>query len=366
MFDITIIIPVYNAGKYLKELLQSIITQSFDYKRIEVIMVDDCSTDNSREIMNEYSLKYENFKAVFLEKNNKIAGKARNVGMELSHGKYLMFADADDFYPEKAIEKMYQEIENKNADFIIGNYINTDEDGTIWEKPIFDIEKYQEIKLDIKDYNKSFFVLNGSSCNKIYRTEFVKSNNLTFLEGVPGEDAYFVNGCFLNSSNAYYIPYTMYCYRQRNGNKQNTSVSHSCSSGYFSGINIAYKEIYREFKEKNQIAFYRYTYAKNMSYMLYKFIDSKSLTDNERIDILKNMRWFYELSVKLKVPACQKAQEMIVEKIIEENYEEAINYCKIVQDIRDYLPKEIREDMSRPDAKMYENIGIYDKEYQGK
>lgn len=83
-----------------------------------------------------------------------------------------------------------------------------------------------------------------------------------------------------------------------------------------------------------------------MSYMLYKFIDSTSLTDEERVEILKEMRWFYELSVTLKVPACQKAQQMIVHKIIDEDYEEAINYCKIVADIRTYLPKEVSEDMS--------------------
>lgn len=365
MYEITITIPVYNAGKYLGDLLESIIHQTFDYKKIEVIMVDDCSTDNSREVMDAYAKQYTNFISVKLDKNHKVAGTARNKGMKLAHGKYLMFADADDFYPQDAIQIMYDAIESKQADFIIGNYINTDEDGTLWEKPIFNIEKYQEFKLDIQDYTKSFFVLNGSSCNKIYRRDFVEKHQLKFLEGVPAEDAYFVNGCFLNAKIAYYIPNVMYCYRQVDSHK-GASVSHMCSKGYFEGINTAYKAIYEEFKEKNQLAFYRYTYAKNMSYMLYKFIDSKVITDEEKIEVLKEMRWFYCLSDTLKVPACQKAQEMIVDKIVEEDYEEAINYCKIVQDIRSYLPKQVREDMSRPDADMYQKISNYDEEYQGK
>lgn len=98
--------------------------------------------------------------------------------------------------------------------------------------------------------------------------------------------------------------------------------------------------------------------------MLYKFIDSTTLTDEERIDVMKEMRWFYELSEKLQVPACQMAQSMIVNKIIEEDYEEALNYCKIVADIRTFLPKEVRENMSRPDAKMYQKIGKFDEDYE--
>ena len=104
-------------------------------------------------------------------------------------------------------------------------------------------------------------------------------------------------------------------------------------------------------------------YAKNMSYMLYKFIDSTLLTDAQRVQTLKNMHWFYELSKTLKVPAAQKAQQMIIGKILENNFEEAVNYCKIVADIRTYVPKQVREDMSRPDASMYQKISQYDEEY---
>ena len=190
-YKITLTIPVYNAGKYIRTLLESIVNQTMSLSDIEVIMVDDLSTDNSREIMDEYAEKYGNFISIKLPKNNKIAGTARNKGMELAHGKYLMFADADDFLPKNAMQIMYDAIESKNADFITANYINADEDGTVWEKPIFNLEKYKEFKLNINDYTKSFFVLNGSACNKIYRKEFIKKHNIKFLEGIPAEDAYF-------------------------------------------------------------------------------------------------------------------------------------------------------------------------------
>lgn len=364
MYKITMTVPVYNAGKYLSDLMESLINQTMDFKEIQVIMVDDCSTDNSREIMKKYSDKYENIESIFLEENSGVAGKARNEGMKLAKGKYLMFADADDFLTKDACEMMYKNMEEKNADFITANYINADEDGTVWNVPIFSYEKYKDFKLSITDYDKSFFIMNSSACNKIFRREFVEKHNIKFLEGVPGEDAYFTTSCFMKAKTVYYVSKVMYCYRQRNKTAGTKSVSFNCSRDYFSRINRSYRAIYENFRDNGFISFYRYVYAKNMSYMLYKFIDSTLLSDDERVDILKEMKWFYELSVELKVPACQMAQTMIIKKILEDNYGEAINYCKVVADIRKYLPKEIRESMSRPDSDMYKEIGKFDSEYE--
>lgn len=366
MYKITLVIPIYNSGKYLEYLLESVIRQTLDFKDVQVVMVDDCSTDNSRVIMDKYEKKYDNFFSIKLNRNHKVAGTARNAGIEIAKGKYLMFSDADDFFIKDSFEKMYNEIEEKNADFVTANYINTDEDGTLWDKPIFDKQKYTNFKLSITDYDKSFFILNSSACNKIFRTDFVYKHNIRFLEGVPAEDAYFTTSCFMKSSTVYYINDVMYCYRQRNKNSSTKSVSFNCSKEYFDNINSAYMQIYENFKRNNYIGFYRYTYAKNMSYMLYKFIDSKLLSFEDRIDILKNMRWFYKLSKILKVPPCQVEQEMIIDKIIVEDYFEAINYCKIISNIRDKLPKEIKENLSRPDAAMYKTISENDNEFKNR
>ena len=367
MYKISIIIPIYNSEKYLEYLLENIINQTMDFKEMQVIMVDDLSKDNSSKIMDKYAKKYDNFISVKLDKNHKIAGTARNEGVKRAKGKYLMFADSDDFFTKDACQIMYDEIESKNADFITANYINADFDGTVWDKPIFDQEIYKDFKLSIRDYDKSFYILNSSVCNKIFRRSFVEENNIKFLEGVPAEDAYFTTSCFMKSKKAYYTNKVIYCYRQRNqGNKKTKSVSFNCSRDYFTRINKAYKQIYENFTQNGHLHFYRYTYAKNMSYMLYKFIDSSSLTDEQRIEILEEMRWFYELSRELKVPAAQKSQRMIIDKIIEGKDEEAINYCKIIADIRTTLPKEIKENMSRPDSKMYKELSKYDEDFKRK
>ncbi len=367
MYKISIIIPIYNVENYLANLLDSIIDQTMNFKDIQVIMVDDCSTDNSREIMEKYSNEYDNFESIFLTENSGVAGKARNEGMKVAKAKYLMFADSDDFYPKDACEILYNTIEEKDADFITANYINADYDGAVWDEPIFNQKKYKDFKLSITDYDKSFFILNSSACNKIFRKSFIDKNKIKFLEGVPAEDAYFTTSCFMKSDKVYYNSKIIYCYRQRNqGDRRSKSVSFRCSRDYFAKINKAYKIIYENFKSNKQLAFYRYTYAKNMSYMIYKFIDSDILTKAQRIDILKEMKWFYELSKELKIPAVQECQQMIIDKILSEEYEVAIDYCKIIAEIRKMLTKEMREKMSKPDAKMYSEISKYDNEFIGK
>lgn len=363
MYKISIIIPIYNAEKYLRHLLETIVGQTMDFQQIQVIMVDDLSTDKSRDIMDEYQNKYTNFVSVKLQENHKIAGTARNEGLKHATGKYLMFADSDDFFTKDACKIMYEAMEEKQADFITANYINADQNGQVWKVPIFDYNLYTDFKLSITDYNKSFFILNSSVCNKIFRRSFIEENHICFLEGVPGEDAYFTTSSFMKSKNVYYIKDVIYCYRQRNRNNKTKSVSFYCSKDYFDRINKSYKAIYNNFRKNGFIRFYRYVYAKNMSYMLYKFIDSKLITEAQREQVLKDMHWFYELSVTLKVPAAQKCQTMIINKILEGDYKEAVNYCKIVADIREFLPKELQESMSRPDAKMYQEIGKYDEEY---
>ena len=354
MYKITVIIPVYNNEKYLKSLFRSIKNQTFGFENIQVIMIDDESNDSSIEIMNRYSKKYQNVLSFYIDKNSGAAGMPRNIGLKNANGKYIMFADSDDFFPKNAFEILYNEIEEKNADFVTGNYINTDSEGKMYKKPVFDLDKYKNFKLSIYDYDKSFYVLSSSVCNKIFKKSFIDKHNICFLECAKAEDAHFTMSCFLETDNAYYIDNIIYCYRQRNVNQK--SISFNCDKKYFDSINKTYKAIYNNFKSHNQIKFYRFVYAKNVSYILYKFIDHSILTYEEKIEVLKSMHWFYLLSKKLNVPACQKAQRMVIEKIVSENYDEAIKYCEIIADIRSYLSKEVRENMSKPDSDMYKAI----------
>lgn len=351
MEKISIIVPVYNVEKYLKECVESILKQT--YSNIEILLVDDGSKDSSPTICDEYAKKYSKVKVI--HKENGGLSSARNAGLDniSKDTTYVMFADSDDLLTPNACELMEKEITTKHADFVIGNYQNCTEDGVLWDNPVFDKTKYTNFKLDIKDYKKSFYIMNSSACNKIFRLSFIEKLNLRFVEGVPAEDAIFTTYCFIKSENVYYINDVMYVYRQR---ENASSISTNCSYKYFTGISKAYKIIYTNFKDNDEINFYRCFYAKSMTYMLYKFIDSKLLTDEERLEVLADMRWFYKLSVDLNVPACQESLSVIINKIIGGDYKDAIDICRVVADIRVKLPKEIKESMSKPSADMYDRL----------
>lgn len=357
MEKVSVIIPIYNVEKYLRESIDSVINQT--YKNLEIILVDDESQDNCGAICEEYAKKDDRIKVI--HKKNGGLSDARNKGLEIATGEYIMFLDSDDFFEINACEVLYNEISSKKADMVTANYIQVDDDGTKWEKPIFDVNKFRNFEISINDFGDSFYVMNSPVCNKIFRKKFLDEINVKFQFGLPAEDAMFTMYCFIRAKKVYYIQDIIFNYRQRN-NK--TSISNNCSLEYFKGISKAYKILYDDFKSNNKLAYYRYFYAKSLSYMLYKFIDSDVMEYDEKIESLKTMRWFYKLSEELEIPTCQRSMMLIVDSIINERYDEAINYCKIIKEVRQFVPKELRGSMSKPDSKMYSEISKLDYKFE--
>lgn len=96
MIKITVIVPIFNMEKYIRTCLESILEQTL--KEIEIICIDDGSTDHTREIISCFQKQHQSI--IYVKQENRGAGPARNLGMELATGKYLAFMDADDFYPD--------------------------------------------------------------------------------------------------------------------------------------------------------------------------------------------------------------------------------------------------------------------------
>lgn len=345
---ISIIVPTYNVEKYIDKALKSIVKQT--YKNLEIILIDDESKDSSIEICEKYMKQDKRIKIIH-QKNKGLSG-ARNTGLEVATGEYIMFIDPDDIFEIDACENLYKEIEKTNADYVIANYRNMDEDDTKWKKPAFDTEKYKKMKVSIENPIKCFYVMNSGVWNKIFRKEFLDEIGAKFVEKVPAEDAIFATYCFIKAKKVYYTPEVVYNYRLR----QSDSISSSCSKEYFLGINRAYKMIYNNFKENDRLDYYRFFYAKSMNYILYKFIDSELLTVEERIDILDKMKWFYLLSDELKVPTTLKPVKYIIESIINKDYSQVLKYCEILAQIRKIMPKESKEKMSKPSVSTYKEI----------
>ena len=118
---ITVIVPVYNVENYLEKCLDSLINQT--YKNIEIIVINDGSTDNQGEICQEYAQKDN--RIVYIEKENGGLSDARNVGLDKMTGSYVTFIDSDDWIEQDYIETLYKKIVEYQADIAVGNYILT-------------------------------------------------------------------------------------------------------------------------------------------------------------------------------------------------------------------------------------------------
>ncbi|WP_052948827.1 glycosyltransferase family 2 protein [Mesobacillus campisalis] len=126
---VSVVTPVYNAEKYLRKTIDSVINQTIGFDHIEYLLVDDCSTDSSRDILLEYSSRYENIIAVFLECNTGTPGQPRNLGIQLSSSEYITFLDADDWLEPNGLEILHNILEETGDDYIVGKTIQLKSDG---------------------------------------------------------------------------------------------------------------------------------------------------------------------------------------------------------------------------------------------
>lgn len=118
MEKISVIIPVYNDEKYLAQCLDSVLRQT--YSNIEIILVDDGSTDSTPELCEKYREKYANIR--ILHKKNGGVGSSRNAGLEMATGEYILFVDHDDLLSETHIEELYKLLKKNDADIAVGNF----------------------------------------------------------------------------------------------------------------------------------------------------------------------------------------------------------------------------------------------------
>lgn len=348
MYKVSVVVPIYNMEQYLIEALESIVNQTIGFENIQVILVNDGSTDNSKQIIDEYAQKYANVQALNLTQKSGAAGKPRNEGIKHVEAPYMMFLDPDDLFAEDAIEKMYNAAIRENVDIVTGNYVYMEENGRKWDKKVFDEGRFPNFRFSDKDFSDSFFVFNSACWNKIFKTEVIKGNNIQFLEGVPAEDAYFTYASLLVANDIYYIKDTINYYRRRS-NSGALSVSWDRSLRYFKNISYAYKKIYELFEKSNKMGLFRYFYSKTLTSIFYKVVDTNIMSSEEKQEALKELRWFFLIRNDVQVGPCQQSLEYVFEKVDDEKYYDAVKCCDVIREMRTYIEKDIREGMSKPE-----------------
>ena len=219
---ITVIVPVYNVENYLRKCLDSIMAQT--YKNIEIIVVNDGSTDTSGEICKEFSGM--DHRIIYIEQENAGLSAARNTGLNNMSGDYVTFVDSDDWIEQDYIETLYKKIVEYQADISVGNYYSYNEDEETYYFHIYGDSYYEKVYDNISIFEnlyesqemKSFALI--SAWGKLYKAKLF--DYLRFEKGKLGEDGYFNQKMYLSVNKVVYLNKGLYAYRQRSGSITNT------------------------------------------------------------------------------------------------------------------------------------------------
>lgn len=214
--ELCIVVPIYNVQEQLRICLDSIMNQS--YKNIELILIDDASTDYSPNIIKEYAEKYENIKPVFLNENHGV-GYVRNYGMDMSEGKYIGFIDGDDWIDVDYYQALLLSMKKNKSDIatcgIITEYDNSQSCELRYKYNFTNsINGNFALKLLTKSENYGYYITPIVN-NKIYSCEFLKRNNIIFNQNRSFQDDYFSFFAMLHAKKVALVPNISYHYYQR-------------------------------------------------------------------------------------------------------------------------------------------------------
>jgi len=274
---VSVIVPVYNVEKYLNQCIESLVNQS--YKELEIILIDDGSTDKSGEICDFYHKKYKNIQVYHIDNNG--VSNARNIGIKKSTGKYILFVDSDDYLNKYMIDKMVKKM--VNCDMVSVGYAYCYKDKTI---------DGMNIKSGLCDKERTKYELfqtdsiNGFTPNKMFKRSIIINNKLEFNTKIKiCEDLLFCFEYVNNIDSSYIIDESLYNYRMRKTSATNRINPNELSIFY------AY-EIMSKIDEK----VYSYNYN-SYAYMYYKYKKNLSKNNNFKIEKIS----FYKMLFSTKI-----------------------------------------------------------------
>ena len=315
---ISVIFPVFNVEYYLEEALDSLVNQSI-FEDIEVIIVDDESSDNSRFIINKYAIDYDNIH-IIRERNSGVSA-ARNYGMEFAKGEYVHFMDSDDFMLYDSCEKLYDFAKNGDYDIVLGNFLKFNGEKTwktlIGEYVYKNIDKaIEDIRLeDCSELAWDMFVW-----NKIYKREFLEKNDIKFADELVSQDNIFSIEVLEKASKIGILPNFVYCWRQRE-----------------KGDSVTQTKSLKRARDLIQV------------YHLVNDFVKENISD-EDVLAKKYLKW-QVLDIKYFIE--------LIQSVPEENRE---SLCESIYEIYNLIPEEFREDLNTSDTAFYKMLNNKDWE----
>lgn len=314
---VSIVMPVYNVEKYLRETLNSIVNQT--YQNFEVICVDDGSTDKSLDILKEYKKKDIRFKII--QQKNQYAGVARNNGMRVSKGKYIMFLDSDDVFEKKMLASLVSVAEKENTDIVFFGFYHFK--NNLNHHSLMGIPYSSKGICSPSDHKEDIFrIAQGVPWNKFYNREFVMQTGLQFQELQSNNDVFFSKTIVVEAERLLFLNKRFVYYRI--SNSDSLQGSYKLASGNFTKCILA---IYDKLQSLGKYDFYKESFENYVieSFML---IFNKCRNMDDFKTVCKFIREsFDKMNMTINTPAISDySGKKIFEMIILEDYEQALFY----------------------------------------
>lgn len=222
--QLSIILPCYNVEKYIAECLDSLYTQDIPEEAYEVICVNDCSPDGTRNIILEYQKAHPNLILIDHEVNKKQGG-ARNTGLKAATGEYVWFVDPDDYVEYNVIKQLLKQLKEKELDILFFDYIRFNSKEKIKNVPKVNVPK-EEVFDGKKIFNEyNFWDVTSLSWIRISKRIFLLNNQLYFYSDFYFEDVICGIRCFLYAHSVMYFPLLVYNYRDTPNSVMNSGLT---------------------------------------------------------------------------------------------------------------------------------------------
>lgn len=247
MLRLSIIIPFYNVEHYIAQCLDSVFRQDIPEDEYEVICVDDCSPDGSLAIVESYARQHKNIRIVKNQINRKLGG-ARNAGLEVASGRYVMYIDSDDLLEDNMLDTICSVAESNNLDVLHFDYENYPQRTVLRKIPDTEVKTGPELFFDAHFIWYHDFI---TAWRKLYRREFLLNNNIAFAEHIMFEDNDYAVLVFANAERAKHIQLNVYDYR--NNPESITRTSYTAQHiAYWVDLCHRMNEIRKRFREEGK------------------------------------------------------------------------------------------------------------------
>ena len=341
---ISLIIPVFNVEEYLTKALDSVVLQTFGFENIEVILVDDCSTDGSADIIRQYVDKYDNVRGFYLDECSGFPGKPRNIGLEKATSDYIMFLDSDDCLENTACEMLYNTIIAEDADIVSGSYTTINKKGVrklnewAWTITLTspDLEKgtrkkmakellsAPDFKYVVTDLDEKPTILGNSNiwC-KIYKRSVIE--DMRFPEDIVAQDSVFLLESFYRADKIVFIKDIIVHYNNKRVKDENRSVSFEKTNRNLYGRIRAYdlmNDISIRYDRKELFDYY--LLGTKLDYWYEKYLLETEISAADLRDLFNKYSHLFKASYMAGTGLSENTKK-VFGQIYEDNIDNAVN-----------------------------------------